>query len=952
MNIPTTLPFFNSIEKQATRRDSSPALIYSPRTQLPPFQIQRPHVADTWIQDIYLVDCNGEEIDISDYFNTSTELIAGYDNGPGLYQNMNTLTVNDNTVDIDSAIKTTTGSGAAGFRTTTAYAAADEERFYLEIYLILNSGVAPKVYLSKSSDPTVLISNEVLLVSGVNKIILTATSADTVQLLFYNATGAETDFEAMVSLKRAIRPTVYEFTDVDYIQYNGISLIQNKALQFIHSTDTKGYDVVPFNGGTSTPIYYYNNKTYQVWMQRVTTGYDSRAMIWAYDHETSVDGANYDLKSVSEVTGDTDHHPRPSVIVADDGHILVAQEFPRIPLGNHNDAITIKRSDNSEDETSWVNAKAETAGYWTFIGGWQGQSPRLAYPHFHKDHSGNIYVICRRYDGSDGRYDRIYKSTDHGVSWDSGHDIVDGSAGIWMYPIAILSGTSDTLRFAIWKLIDGTSTYDKVFYLESDDGGITWHDISNSFSKDTVASGAITLAELENGTYDFTVVTKADVGKLGVTVKTGTINETGNPFILTIDWDAGFTNTDYRMFYWDGNSWDHSIIKGSMLYNTNPVLIHMSGTIFHCYLEETANQMTLYETINLTSWAKIRDVKTTAGLTANTFVYSQYTNNYKDADYWMFIGVYGTDADYSDIFVETYRSDTEDLLPKGTYYLKLTDGVNEWYSEWFNIQDVYENLISSLVNVSYSTFISSGTKIINAINLAGTDVANTGTFDVANDEVITVILFLTLNSGAVPQIRLLNSSGTTLRSSSIELAEGVNEIELTANAADTVKLQIVTFAPANFSTSDIWVQRKYSPRFVKLQFTNDKDLHGKRKDDQTILYQKGFTQECWLQTILNTPGSNRIDVGQEKDGVFIAEKITTQYKYRIIDYLNRSLFEGLIRLPQHKTITIIDEVGNKYTPDIGNVQVSAEWGTFDTGDVLIEWNDGSFVWVDNAEDIT
>ncbi|KKN16558.1 hypothetical protein LCGC14_0974780 [marine sediment metagenome] len=428
------------------------------------------------------------------------------------------------------------------------------------------------------------------------------------------------------------------------------------SLQFIHSTDTKGYDVVPFNGGTSTPIYYYNNKTYQVWMQRVTTGYDSRAMIWAYDHETSVDGANYDLKSVSEVTGDTDYHPRPSVIVADDGHILVAQEFPRIPLGNHNDAITIKRSDNSEDETSWVNAKAETAGYWTFIGGWQGQSPRLAYPHFHKDHSGNIYVICRRYDGSDGRYDRIYKSTDHGVSWDSGHDIVDGSAGIWMYPIAILSGTSDTLRFAIWKLIDGTSTYDKVFYLESDDGGITWHDISNSFSKDTVASGAITLAELENGTYDFTVVTKADVGKLGVTVKTGTINETGNPFILTIDWDAGFTNTDYRMFYWNGNSWDHSIIKGSMLYNTNPVLIHMSGTIFHCYLEETANQMTLYETTDLSTWAKVRDVKTTAGLTANTFVYSQYTNNYKDADYWMLIGVYGTDADYSDIFVETYRS--------------------------------------------------------------------------------------------------------------------------------------------------------------------------------------------------------------------------------------------------------------------------------------------------------
>ena len=159
--------------------------------------------------------------------------------------------------------------------------------------------------------------------------------------------------------------------------------------QFNHSLETKGYAVLPFNAGVSTPIYYYNRKTYSAWMQRITTGYDSRAMIWAYDHKTNIESANYDLKSTSEVTGNTDNHPIPSVIVADDGHILVAQEFPRIGLGNHNDAITIKRSDNAEDETSWVNAKAETAGYWTFIGTRQpDNSARLAYQIFHKDNKG------------------------------------------------------------------------------------------------------------------------------------------------------------------------------------------------------------------------------------------------------------------------------------------------------------------------------------------------------------------------------------------------------------------------------------------------------------------------------------------------------------------------------------------------------------------------------------
>ncbi|KKL62024.1 hypothetical protein LCGC14_2189390, partial [marine sediment metagenome] len=320
-----------------------------------------------------------------------------------------------------------------------------------------------------------------------------------------------------------------------------------------------------------------------------------------------------------------------------------------------------------------------------------------------------------------------------------------------------------------------------------------------------------------------------------------------------------------------------------------------------------------------------------------------------------FIGVYGTDADYSDIFVETYRSDTGDLLPKGTYYLKLTDGTNKWYSEWFNIQDVYENILSLWSNQSYETFISSGAKIISAIETGSNGRVNSSTIDnfaVANDEEIIVIFFLTLNSGQVPSVNLLNADGLAVISNTVAATEGINEITLTVTKAATARMRLINTSASDYSTSEVWVQRKYSPRFVKLQFTNDKDLHGKRGDDQTILYQKGFTQECWLQTILNTPGSNRVDVGQEKDGVFIAEKIITQYKYRIIDYLNRSLFEGLIRLPQHKTITIIDEVGNEYTPDIGNVLVSAEWGTFDTGDVLIEWNDGSFVWVDNAEDIT
>jgi len=308
--------------------------------------------------------------------------------------------------------------------------------------------------------------------------------------------------------------------------------------------------------------------------------------------------------------------------------------------------------------------------------------------------------------------------------------------------------------------------------------------------------------------------------------------------------------------------------------------------------------------------------------------------------------------------VEVIDTTLNSLLPKGTHYLRVSDGVNEWYSEWFEIRDIYENLVTSMGdNVGYETLETDGTRVTSAINTAGNGViyseANNDDFDIENDEVITVILFLTLNSGALPGISLTTNDTTSVISNAPTLAEGINVVTLTATqAAEQARIRIFNSANSNFSTSEIWVKRQYASDFVKLQFTNATDLRGKRSDDQTILYQNSFEQECWLNTILNTPESNPLEVGDEKDGLFIAEKVVSQQIYRIIDYVNRSLFEGLLRLPQHDDITIIDEVGNQYTPNIGNIRISIEWTTFDTGTLVIAFNDGSFVWTENSDDIT
>ena len=657
MNVPTALPFFNGTRKQATRRDGSPVVIFSPRNQLPPFQIQRPNVANDWVKDIFLVDCDGNEYDLERFFENSPQLITnGYTNGIGALQAYDTLTENLNRKDLSSVIKTTTGAGDAGADTAANIVIVSGERFYLEIDLTLNSGIAPKVVMVNAIDYTDQWSNEVLLVNGENNIVFTATDAGNGSLLFYNDTADQTNFSATVRLTRTIRPTVYEFTDVDYIQSNGEKL------------------------------HYTGNLLDGIKNTGAATAFDTFDL-----------GVGVSISTAVEVAGSA-----------------VCEGFPDL------------------DDTAI---------------------------------EGDIYEVH-------------------------------------VEAVVINSGATPTIN------------------------------IQNS------AEGAQALSAGDNN-YTFTI----DPGPIG----SATLQ------ILTA------AATDFE-----------------------------------------TGQISVYK-------------------------------------------VSGT----HDSIVPTGKG----LLPKGTFYVKLTDGTNEWFSEWFEIRDIYENLANDFPTESYDTFVYDGTKIVSAVTAAGDAAFSNDLGVIDNDEEIIVVLFLILNSGQLPNIRLTDGSVT---SSNIEsLVEGINAITLTATKALSTSLfRIGNTGASNFSTSEIWIKRKYSGAFTKLRFGNSADLRGKRSDDQTILYQNSFVQECWLNTILNTPDHNVIDVGDEKDGLFIAEKVVTQYLYKIVDYINRSLFEALIRLPQHDSITIIDEVGNQYTPNIGNIFISAEWSVFDICTFTILFNDGSFVWTENSDNIT
>lgn len=123
-----------------------------------------------------------------------------------------------------------------------------------------------------------------------------------------------------------------------------------------------------------------------------------------------------------------------------------------------------------------------------------------------------------------------------------------------------------------------------------------------------------------------------------------------------------------------------------------------------------------------------------------------------------------------------------------------------------------------------------------------------------------------------------------------------------------------------------------------------------------ILYATGgFESVYYLNTQLGYPATETVEVGEEKDGEFITEKLVTKYMYRISDYIGRALQRCLLRLPQHDSITITDDIGNTYTPAVGNVQITSEWPAFDVCHIVIQFNDGentAFKWTYDMANIT
>jgi len=288
-------------------------------------------------------------------------------------------------------------------------------------------------------------------------------------------------------------------------------------------------------------------------------------------------------------------------------------------------------------------------------------------------------------------------------------------------------------------------------------------------------------------------------------------------------------------------------------------------------------------------------------------------------------------------------------LPYGVYYIEFNDGNTEWYSEWFNVQCIQPQLLTSWAEQSaWGTFTTSGINITSAI-ATGTESSDSNNFNSHTGEIFIFTYDLTLNSGDRPEVVFVTDSPTTESSNIVELQDGINEAEITATKTDPLmECRIRVSGASNFSLSSVSLRRKWGD-YVHLEYTNTKDFNN---GANSIYYAGGFTQQAYLRAYENLPSHESIDVGSDKDGEFVAEKIVRKYSRSIVSYESRSMYNALSLLKHHDTIKILDEVGNEYTPSVGNVDVTIDWNTFDTGSLRIVFNEGGDVWTNSLDNIT
>jgi len=303
----------------------------------------------------------------------------------------------------------------------------------------------------------------------------------------------------------------------------------------------------------------------------------------------------------------------------------------------------------------------------------------------------------------------------------------------------------------------------------------------------------------------------------------------------------------------------------------------------------------------------------------------------------------------------------------GVYYIEATDATRTWYSEWIDVRNIQPTVLTSWTATGFAGFtvMTTGSHedvgIFEANASAPTGTALSNSFAVRTGEMFYLSTNYSILTAPVGLTFDIVSAGGTAIANQISIATSstVQTNTFIVRATDSAAQLKMEISTGRYS-SKILSLRRYAGdgSYVFSRFTNSKDIQGTTTlayeltpERESILYSSGFEQQIYMETYLNNPQHEPVEIGEEKNGVFIAEKIVDKYVYNVVSYASRATFNAMRILPLHDNIQIFDEIGNRYRPDQGNVRVGVEWNTFDTHTLRIEFNEDNPVWTNNADNI-
>ena len=213
----TVLPFYTSTGMRDAERVWSQDALLCPIHKFLPWQIQRDHLADTYLTEIKLVDCDAAETDVFDYFISSESVLTGWTNGAGGFA-FDAFASSGSS--ILTAVETTSDTVVCY---GDEFSLATGQAIIVAYDFTLGAGIYPSILLGSSVGTAYSTSTTFL--AGSNTIYIKATSNDAgkVNLIIKN-TGSNTDFDCTFSNISKVPMAPIEKTTYDFITYNGTPL--------------------------------------------------------------------------------------------------------------------------------------------------------------------------------------------------------------------------------------------------------------------------------------------------------------------------------------------------------------------------------------------------------------------------------------------------------------------------------------------------------------------------------------------------------------------------------------------------------------------------------------------------------------------------------------------------------------------------------------------------------